>query len=337
MTPHWTLPPTPFSPKARLIVAVSGGSDSLGLLYLLRQEIPDAPERFIVAHVNYGMRGMASDGDEQMVRRICHEQKFLLRALRVSKFKERVRKEKRSPQDLAREIRYSFFQRLAKKERAWGVVVAHHQEDQAETVLDRLLRGTGVKGLSGLRPVQTLTFVRGHLPLRIWRPLLQLSKTQIQDYLRSRDIPWREDRTNKKGKYRRNQIRQEVLPFLSRWNPRLTEVLSRLGEISAVEDAFLEDLVASVGKRIQGRWAKNSFYCRSSGFKKIPLALKRRWVRFVAVKLTDQARGLSFERIDEAIRLWEGTEKGPRDLGFGLSAGRSQNTAFLIQKERKRL
>ncbi|HEY5038064.1 MAG TPA: tRNA lysidine(34) synthetase TilS, partial [bacterium] len=227
---------------------------------------------------------------------------------------------------------YAYFQKLVHQEKAWGVAVAHQKEDQAETILDRLLRGAGSRGLSGLRPVQTLSFSRKFPPLKVWRPLLSYSRAQLQDYLKIHHVRWREDQSNNTKQYRRNQIRHEVLPFLSRWNPRLTEVLARVGEITAAEDQYLQNLLPSVGRKLNSRWRGKSYFCSARFFQGLPLALQRRWVRFACEKLTERARGLSFAHIEEVIRLWEGGESGPRDLGFGLSAGRNKNNGFLQWK-----
>ena len=329
---EWLLPSCPFSGNKKLIVGVSGGGDSLGLLSLLRDRFPLRPGRLVAAHVNYGLRGKESFKDEERVRGLCKEWQIPVRVLHVTDFKGRVKKLKRSPQDLAREIRYSFFLQLARKEKAWGVAVAHHREDQAETVLDRLLRGAGARGLSGLRPLQTLSFPFGG-SLKVWRPLLAYSKKQIQDYLLSRGVSWREDKSNQGKKYRRNQIRHEVLPFLSRWNPNLPETLARLGETSAAEDALLEELLKPVELQVKSRWGKRSYACDAPDFARFPLALQRRWARHVCERLNPAARGLSFDRIEEILCLWTGLEKGPRDLGFGLTAGRKRNKGFLTRKK----
>jgi tRNA(Ile)-lysidine synthase len=328
-------PPFPFATNARLVVGVSGGADSLGLLFLLKGKWPQAIRQLVIAHVNYGLRGRDSLLDEKRVRQLCLEEKLPFRCKRVKGLKERAKKEKKSFQDLAREIRYSFFQKTAQKEHAWGVAVAHHQEDQAETVLDRLLRGAGTKGLSGLRPVQTLNFSKGKRPLKVWRPLLAFSKKQIQDYLNENGITWREDRSNRTTDYRRNQIRHEVIPFLSRWNGNLVETIARVGEISSAEDQVLDGFLALVGRQVKSRWIHGFYSCEAKSFQNLPLAFQRRWVRHVCEQLTTKARGLSFDRIEEIIRLWEGREKGPRDLGFGLVAEKSGNKAFLRWKSNK--
>jgi tRNA(Ile)-lysidine synthase len=332
------LPTVPFSSHARLIVGVSGGADSIALLRLLIDQWPKAFNRLTAAHVNYGLRGRESRRDEEHVRALCRVWGVTLMCLRLQAFKQRVRKNGRSLQDLAREVRYVYFQKCALKKKAWGVAVAHHQEDQAETVLDRLLRGAGPRGLSGLRSVQTLKLKPGWPPLKIWRPLLEFPKADLMSNLKSRHITWREDSSNRGDLYRRNQIRHKVIPFLSKWNPRLTEVLARIGEVTAAEDQCMQSVLAPVGREVESRWKKNGYDCLAQRFKKVPLALQRRWVRLVAERLAPLARGLSFERVEEVIRLWEGREMGPRDMGYGLAAGKIQNRAFLSRngKPRKR-
>jgi tRNA(Ile)-lysidine synthase len=335
MTPY-QLPSAPFSRQTRLIVGVSGGSDSVALLRFLLEQLPQGLIRLTAAHVNYGLRGRESRKDEQHVRALCRAWGVALMCLRLKAFKKRVRSSGRSLQDLAREVRYVYFQKCARMNKAWGVAVAHHQEDQAETVLDRLLRGAGPRGLSGLRSVQTLSLKPGWPPLKVWRPLLGFSKADLLNFLKSRRIAWREDASNLADRYRRNQIRHKVIPFLSQWNPRLSEVLARLGEVTAAEDQWMQSVLAPVGKQVKSHWKKNGYDCLAQRFRKMPLALKRRWVRLVAEKLSPSARGLSFERVEEVVRLWEGREKGPRDLGYGLIAGKNQNRAYISRSGKSR-
>jgi tRNA(Ile)-lysidine synthase len=316
------------SKNSRLIVGVSGGCDSVALLHLLVEHWPN-PYQLTAAHVNYGLRGRQSQADEKQVRELCAQWHISLRVLKVHHFKKKQKIYKKSLQDLARETRYSFFHRLARKEKAWGVVVAHHLEDQAETILDRFLRGSGAKGLSGLHEIQTLKFSGSGPSLKVWRPLLRMTKESLKDYLKSRDIVWREDRSNQKLDYRRNQIRHEVLPFLTRWNSRLVENLARMGEVTTVEDQLLDQLLDKAGKNLKDRWTKRAYFCNGSSFEKMPLGLKRRWIRRVAEKLISDARGLSFDRVEEVLLLWSGQEKGPRDVGYGLSAGKDSSLVYL--------
>ena len=317
------------SSRSRLIVGVSGGCDSVALLRLLVEYWPNPSRKLIAAHVNYGLRGKQSQADEQWVRSICAQWKVPLKVLKIRDFKKKIKKNKKSLQDHARELRYSFFQQLARKEKAWGAAIAHHLEDQAETVLDRFLRGSGAKGLSGLHEIQRLTFSKSKKALKVWRPLLRTTKEDLKNYLKSQNIAWREDQSNRKLDYRRNQIRHKVLPFLAQWNPRLTEGLARMGEVTAVEDQLMDQLLEIAGKKLKDQWKRNAYFCPSPAFQKMHPALQRRWVRRVTEKLNSNARGLSFDRVDQILRLWNGQEKGPRDIGYGLSAGLEGSRVYL--------
>jgi len=322
-------PRPPLSKNERLIVGVSGGSDSVALLHLLIQQLPQAVHRLVVAHINYGLRGRESKKDEAVLSALCRQWDVPLRVLRLKKFKFEAQSKNRSIQDWARERRYSFFAKLTLKEKAWGVTVAHHQEDQAETILDRLLRGAGTRGLTGLKPVQKLQVLKPPFTLRVWRPLLNYSKRDLQAYLQSFKINWREDQSNHENHYRRNQIRNQIIPYLARWNPRISENLARMGEVSGAEDLFLQEALEKFQKTLRNHWRRSTYSGLSLGFTAIPLALQRRWVRQVAEKLNPDARGLSFDRIEDTVRVWNGSKKGPRHIGYGLVADQ-KNPHFLM-------
>jgi tRNA(Ile)-lysidine synthase len=209
---------------------------------------------------------------------------------------------------------------LVKRKKAWGVAVAHQVEDQAETILDRLMRGAGPRGLSGLRQVQELK-IGLRQTLKIWRPLLAFSKTELQEYLKERQIVWKEDSSNEQTHYRRNQIRHQIIPFLSRWNVDLIRKLAQTGEILSSEDAWLEDWVANLTRRLSTNKKTKRWALSLAKFKSLAPPIQRRLIRRVLEGLEPRARGLSFERVEEALEVWTLWRQGPRDLGFGLSVG----------------
>jgi tRNA(Ile)-lysidine synthase len=309
-------PTAPFPSSAKLVVGVSGGSDSLALLSLLKENRSYPSKKLIVAHVNYGLRGRSSMDEEKHVKEIASQWGLPWRVLKVKGGK----KPGYSLQDWAREVRFGFFTSVVKKEKAWGVAVAHQLEDQAETILDRLLRGAGPRGLSGLRPVQELRVGPRNI-LKIWRPLLAFSKTELKDYLKSRGISWKEDLSNAQTYYRRNQIRHEIIPFLTRWNVDLIRKLAQTGEILASEDAWLDGWVDGMGLQLIIRKGRSRWTLSLSQFKALALPIQRRVVRRVLEGLEPRARGLSFERVEETLEIWTLRKQGPRDLGFGLSVG----------------
>ena len=320
--------PSDIPARSTLVVGISGGCDSVALLYLLSQQNHKVFKRLVAAHVNYGLRGEESATDEALVRRFCVQQNIPLKVLRLRGFKKRIEKQKLSLQDEARKVRYSFFSRIVQVEKAWGVAVAHHLEDQAETVLDRFLRGAGAKGLTGLRDIQVFK-LNNAKPLQVWRPLLGKQKEDLKEYLKLQGVNWREDRSNQKLDYRRNQIRHQILPFLKQWHPNLVESLSRMGDVASTEDSFLEQRTSEVGSKLKGRWTTKNYSCPGKAFQAMPLVFRRRWVRQVAEKLNGDARGLSFERVELILRLWAAQEKGPRDVGYGLSAGLLDGRVYL--------
>ncbi len=301
----------------------------MALLGLLFETCPDPRRQLLVAHVNYGLRGRDSAQDERVVRELSSGLGLPCRVLRVPKGARKAVLRSGSVQDWARRIRYLFFCRQVRNRRAWGVAVAHHRDDQAETVLDRLLRGAGSRGLSGLRAIQTLRFDGMAQPLRVWRPLLKFPASDLKAYLRSRRIAWREDRSNRKDAYRRNRIRHEVLPYLSRFDPRAKDALVRAGEILAADEEFLSCQAATWDRRRGRPVGRTGRGWSATAFAAAPRALQRRLVRMAAERLEAGARGLSLERVDEAIRVLSGALPGPRDLGYGLRAVLRKGTAVL--------
>jgi len=330
LNPILILPPAPFVKKSRLLVGLSGGSDSTALLSLLLKQA--APQGVVIeaAHVNYHLRGRESLKDEAFVKALCEKLKVRLSLLRLKNVRLEAIRKKKSLQDWARDRRYVFFAQLCRDRRAWGAAVAHQADDQAETVMDRLLRGAGSRGLTGLREVQELRFSKPKAQLKIWRPLLCFSREELKNYLRAQSLPWREDSSNRKTDYRRNQIRHQVLPFLARWNPQISKSLFKIGEVTAAQDLFLGQSLETLVKRMKFRFTRSAGYRGlKSEFVRMPLALQRLWVREVAERLSPKARGLSFDRLEDALRVWKGLKKGPCDLGRGLSVDCRDGSVFM--------
>ncbi|MFY0605230.1 MAG: tRNA lysidine(34) synthetase TilS [Cyclobacteriaceae bacterium] len=188
----------------RVLLTVSGGVDSMVMLHLCRL----AEINVAVAHVNFGLRGKASDADALMVERLCRKQgvPFYLREVKQEEYDTGL-----SIQMTARAIRYAFFEELVAQHGFDKVATAHNQNDSLETVLLNLSKGTGIAGLTGI----------AHKKGRIIRPLLFATKEEIYEYARQEHIPWREDKSNTKSDYQRNLIRNEVVPLLQKINPSL--------------------------------------------------------------------------------------------------------------------
>lgn len=217
------------SPGERVVVGVSGGADSIGLLHALTGLGEYKPE-LIVAHLDHGIRGREAERDALFVK---HTAEFLGLDLELGKADvPRYRKEnKLSLEDAARILRYEFFEETRRKYEADRIATAHTLDDQAETVLMRLIRGSGVRGLSGIPPVSRGVIIR---------PLIETPRREVEKYLKSRGIGWIEDSTNELKTILRNRIRLDLLPALESYNPRIKDALARASDILRIEEDYIE-------------------------------------------------------------------------------------------------
>jgi tRNA(Ile)-lysidine synthase len=194
----------PFDPARPVVVGVSGGVDSAVLLALFRS----AGYRVVAAHVNYGLRGADADADEAVVRANCQSSTL---PPHVPLYVDRPVLGEGNVQAEARRARYAFFERVAAEVGASAIATAHHRDDQAETLLLHLFRGTGPSGLAGMpsrRPVAPDSDVV------LIRPLLLVGKEDLRLFAERMSVEWREDRTNREGDYRRTALRQAILPVI---------------------------------------------------------------------------------------------------------------------------
>ncbi len=213
-----------------LVVAVSGGPDSVALLRLLLAVRPSCP-RIVVAHLNHQLRGAESESDEAFVAQLCvqlatsEQAELTFRGARIDVAGE-ARQAGENLEATARRLRYRFLAEVARAEGLRWVTTGHTAGDQAETVLHRLLRGTGLQGLRGIAASRELEPGVG-----VVRPLLQISRARLIECLEALGQPYRLDSSNQERRFLRNRIRLELLPLLEReYNPRIEEVLARLAE-----------------------------------------------------------------------------------------------------------
>ncbi len=214
------------------MLGISGGRDSVAMLHLLLQA---GFTNLILCHLDHGLRGAESDGDAAFVRRLAkkHGLKCEVEETDVKAVAEHRRM---SVETAAREARHEFFQRMAEQHDAWIVFLAHHAEDQAETILANVCRGTSLAGLAGMKPVQRLDS-----GIHLVRPLLHLRRAEIDAYLKSRRLKFREDSSNQSLEHRRNRLRHEALPLLSEVFARdVAPLITRLGMLADRDDDCLQ-------------------------------------------------------------------------------------------------
>ncbi len=245
-----------FRPSDTLVVGVSGGADSTALLDILTK-LPEYNLKLIVAHLNHCLRAAESDADEQFCRELAASYKIPFESRRVDV--KRVAAERQlNLEDAGRRTRIDFFDEIREKYGAKTVILAHHADDQAETVLMRLLRGSGMSGLSGMSYKNDRDYLR---------PLLDVSRYEIEQYLRSCGLNWRDDSSNGDPKFLRNRIRNELLPILKAYNPDIRSSLSATATILGDDEELLEELTkelfSTTCKMTEGRTLCNIAHLRS--------------------------------------------------------------------------
>jgi tRNA(Ile)-lysidine synthase len=216
-----------FTPQDNILLAVSGGVDSVVLTDLFAQLQPHY-QKIALAHCNFQLRGNDSDEDEAFVKQLAQHYNIPCFVTRFDTY-TLAKAQKGSTQMLARNLRYTWFAELMRNEGYQYIATAHHQNDMVETVLLNLVRGTGIAGLHGIKAKQG----------QVIRPMLFASREEIVAYAQQKGLTWREDSSNKENKYYRNRLRNEVIPVLKTMNPNLENTLGQSVEkISAVERFF---------------------------------------------------------------------------------------------------
>jgi tRNA(Ile)-lysidine synthase len=289
------------APDARVMVAVSGGPDSVCLLHVLRE----MNVRVIgVAHVNHKLRGEDSEQDEVFVRAMAG-----LLGLEFAGHDGPVTGG--NLEQAARRIRREFFHGLVRSGRCDSVALGHTRDDQAETVLFRMLRGSGLAGLAGILPVTAEGLVR---------PLLDMSRAEVEAFLRQRGIPWREDTSNREPRFARNRIRHHLLPELkSRWNPRLDSALAHMADLAYEEERWWAAEVARTARDLLSI-SPGAVEARAADLAGLPRSLARRLVRHAIRGAKGSLRGIEFGHIESVLGLLEGS--GEAELP-GIRATRS--------------
>ncbi len=229
-----TLPPNSLRPGDRVCVAVSGGADSTALL-LLVHAANALPRQALgvglsAVHVNHTLRGEESDADQAFVESLCHPLNLPLHTFRVDT-EARTRTHRESLEEAARSLRYECFGKLLAEGAATHILTAHTLDDQAETVLMKLLRGAWLEGLAGISPV--LKLPAGE----ILRPLLATRRDDLRSFLTERNQSWREDASNADERFTRNRLRHTVLPVLRQENPAIDRTLANLAELAREEES----------------------------------------------------------------------------------------------------
>jgi tRNA(Ile)-lysidine synthase len=289
-----------FEPGQHLLLAVSGGPDSIALLSLLATLARSWRLRLTVVHFNYGLRGNESDGDEAFVSSFCQARNIPLIVRRPTLSKQRRAS---SLQMLARMARYEAMKSLAHDVQADRIVTGHTANDQAETLLLWMLRGAGLTGLAGM------PFMREEI---IVRPLLRTTREDILEYLKQEGLPYRQDSTNVTRVYRRNRVRHDLLPMMEAITPGIVRLLERQADMLRADDAYLEEVVEALYRSLISVDIRGDQWFERQALDALSHAVKRRLIRRLLRSTDVEHRAPSLRVVEGVLRLVSGRSKGRR-------------------------
>jgi len=274
-----------FKRGSKIILAVSGGPDSVAMLDIFSQFEKKYSLETIIAHINYGLRGVESDKDEDFVRSLAERY-----GLRIRVFRPKIKTGSNLENNL-RDVRYAFFEKIKKENNFDLIAVAHNLNDQVETFLMRLIRGSGLTGLSAMEFKHN----------SIVRPLLGVSRTEILNYLKENGLAWRLDKTNLESRFFRNKIRNKLIPYLEKeFNPKITKTLSDSIDSIAQDSAYLSD--------ISRETFKSFFKIKVSKILKLHPAIQRRVLRTAIESKKKDLKNIGSAHIEELIKIIRSTK-----------------------------
>ena len=302
----------------RIVVAVSGGPDSVALLACLVALSTRWNWDLSIGHVNHGLRGAESEGDADFVEQLGHYFGIPVNVQKVGLKKLDAKLAKQSFQALARKARYHALETMVRESAATKIATGHTADDQAETVLMWMLRGSGVGGMGGIPPK------RGDL---IVRPILDISRKDIMAYLAERRLTYRMDSSNSQPVYLRNRLRQSLMPHLKIYSPGIVHILSRQAEIIREDHAYLEHVAATAFQQTCVSQDEQAIHIDRAALLAWPMAIRRRVVRHAFQQMDGHTQNLRFDIVRQVLDC----------VGNGQSGWTMQINAVDIGQEYDRL
>jgi len=285
-----------------IVLGISGGPDSVCLLDILVKIAEKKKLEIIMAHINYGLRGGDSDKDEIFVRKLAEKYNLKLEILDAKK-----QSQKKSDENSLRKIRYDFFEKIRKENNFDLIAVAHNQDDQAETVLMRMIRGAGLLGLSGIRPKNN----------KIIHPLLKTSREEIVAYLKENKLKYRLDKTNLESKFLRNKIRNKLIPFLEKkYNSQIKNVLASAAENIAEDYDFIISESDKKFKQVKFNAEKNAYFFASKKFLTWHPSLQKNVLRKIILEIKKDLKKIDSAHIEEILKIIKSDKNKTQKMNF---------------------
>ena len=308
----------------QIIVGVSGGADSCALLFFLCQIRKKYQLHLKAVHINHGIRGQEAYDDEQFVVKFCQSLEVPFRVHHINVLEE-GKKRRLGEEETGRLLRYEIFQKEAEEMSNSKIAVAHHENDQAETVLMRLCRGAGLLGISGISPV------RGN----VIRPLIECSRNQIEEYCRIHHIDYRTDCTNLDRNYTRNRIRLELIPYLEEnLNPKAVSHIARSALLLREEEEYLTKIAQEKFSAMILQTGKDWMILSKKKLIAEPDVIKRRIIR-LAVGLQEKAESPTKEQTECVVKFLPSESEKRIDISNKVTVIITRETVWLGFKKEK--
>ena len=280
----------------KVVIGVSGGPDSMTLLNILNNLKEKLNINLYVAHINHMIRKEA-DEETEYVKDFCAKinVEFFAKKIRVE---EESKKQKIGTEEAGRNIRYEFFEEVAKKVGANKIATAHNSNDNAETVLMNIIRGTSVSGIKGIDKVRDGKFIR---------PIIECSRDEIEEYCKEQNLNPKYDKTNDENIYTRNKIRNMLIPFLKKeFNPNIVDGINRLSQIATEEEQFINKTVEKEYERLKigaDNREENQVILDLKEFNKLDYVIKAKLILYTISKVYGSTNGIEKIHIDDIVKL----------------------------------
>lgn len=272
---------------------MSGGPDSITLLDVLLKIQKEIKFNIVVAHINHMIRKEAID-DQKYVEEFCKNRKIPCFVKQVE-IQDIAKKQKIGTEEAGRKIRYEFFDEILKQTNSNKIATAHTKNDNVETVLMNIIRGTGTSGLKGIEVIRENKYIR---------PLLNCKRNQIEEYCKKNNLKPRIDKTNMENIYTRNKVRNLLIPYIQKgFNPNIIEAIDRLSKISKEENQFIEDKTIQAYKEILIEETKEQITLDLKKFNVLELVIKNRIVLYTINRLFGSSSGIEKIHIQDIIKL----------------------------------
>lgn len=277
----------------KIVIGVSGGPDSICLLHILNSIKEKYNLQLYVAHINHMIRENAKI-DEEYVIQFCKEINVPVYVAHIDVLSI-AKQQKISTEEAGRNERYKFFDEILEKTASNKIAIAHNSNDKAETVIMNMLRGSGVSGLKGIEPKRDNKYIR---------PLIEMSRAEIENYCKENNLKTRHDESNDENIYSRNKIRNIVIPYIKReFNENIVNTINRLSEVATEESEYINKIVETEYNNICVEKKEDEITLDLKKFNNLDLVIKRRLILYTINNLQHHTKGIEKVNIEDIIKL----------------------------------